>query len=108
MNTWKQPFKVSKRPFNNYGDACMGAAGGQLPYLEGTQVQVSFILTIRDSQTDVECARLLMESFLTAREATSVQYSVYRELSLDSKAKEEDLPATIMALKVSQSCVSQQ
>lgn len=83
VNLWSQPYQVS----STQPGACEEPLKGQLPYKEGTQVQVSFILTITDPTSDFEAARLILESFLTAREADSVQYSVFRQEPIDDKVK---------------------
>ena len=75
MDTFSLPFHMAP----SQPEACVEAINGQLPYKEGTQVQVSFILTITNAISNFECARLILESFVTANEAASIQYSIFRQ-----------------------------
>ena len=81
INTFTQPFKVAP----SQPKECIEASNGQLPHKNGTQIQVSFIMTITNATSDLECARLILESFVTANEAASVQYSVFRQEPSDKK-----------------------
>ena len=82
LDTFEMPFTVSW----GTNEKCKGAIRGQLSSAAGHSPQVSFILT-PSSRSDHECARLVMETFVTAREAESIEFSVYHRLDPLNKIK---------------------
>ena len=104
MDTFDSPFIVSWD--NQRERKCDVATRGQLPLQDGTlPIQVSFILTPGPShESDRGCARLILEIFITAKEARSIEFSVYRLTTEKDQSwgrvKHEAPSATSKALQI--------
>jgi hypothetical protein len=77
MDTFQTPFSVRW----DKKEECEEAIRGQLPLNPGHAPQVSFILIVGpSSESDKNIARLIIEIFLTSKEAASIELSVYRQM----------------------------